>query len=363
MPRRHDALFDRIAAFQLLLQAAQRAVAGKRRKPGAAAFMARLEHHVLQLERELRDGSYRTGRYLELVVHDPKRRLVSAAPFRDRVVHHALVQVIGPIFERGFIDRSFANRRGLGSHRAVRCFERLRDSRPWVLRGDIWRFFPAMDHAILKQDLSRRIACRKILWLCNVIVDGSNEQESAERWYPGDELFTPFERRHGLPLGNLTSQFCANVQLDPLDHFATEVLQAPYLRYVDDFALFARSEAEAHAWRQRIDAFLARRRLSLHPDKTLVAPTTAMQRFLGFELLPGGRRRLVAPNVSRFRQRLSHLRESWREGGAGDTEVHTQVRGWLAHAAHADTVRLRHTLFKGGWFDPLWSDGRPVKAT
>ena len=122
MPRRHDGLFERIASFSALYDAARCAVAGKRRKPGAASFFAGLERELLRLERELQDGSYRTGRYLELVVRDPKRRVVSAAPFRDRVVHHALVTVIGPIFERGFID-----------------------------------------HAVLKRDLRRRIACARTL--------------------------------------------------------------------------------------------------------------------------------------------------------------------------------------------------------
>jgi RNA-directed DNA polymerase len=204
MPRRHDALFERIANFQALNAAAKRAVTGKRRKPGAAAFFANLERELLRLEAQLQDGSYRTGRYLELVVRDPKRRVVSAAPFRDRVVHHALVAVIGPIFERGFIDDSYANRVGRGTHRAVALFERLRDRHKHVLRADIWRYFPAIDHAVLKGDLRRRIACERTLALCDTIIDGSNPQEPAERYFPGDDLFTPFSRRRGLPLGNLT---------------------------------------------------------------------------------------------------------------------------------------------------------------
>jgi hypothetical protein len=113
MAKRHDHLFTRIAAFGALHRAARRAILGKRRKPGAAAFFANLEGELLRLERQLLAGSYVT-----IEVHDPKRRLVSAAPFRDRVVHHALCAVIEPIFEAGFIDHSFANRKGKGTHRA-----------------------------------------------------------------------------------------------------------------------------------------------------------------------------------------------------------------------------------------------------
>lgn len=103
MSRRHDGLFGRIANFRALKAAAKRAIAGKRRKPGASAFYANLEGELLRLERELNCGAYRPGRYVEILVHDPKERLVSAAPFRDRVVHHALCAAVCPIFERGFI--------------------------------------------------------------------------------------------------------------------------------------------------------------------------------------------------------------------------------------------------------------------
>ncbi len=362
MVRRHDDLFDRIASFPALNAAARRAVAGKRRKPGAAAFMARLEPELLRLERELQNGTYRTGRYLELVVRDPKRRTVSAAPFRDRVVHHALVSVIGPIFERGFIHHSYANRVGKGTHRAVAQFEHWRDGHAWVLRADIWRFFPALDHAVLKADLARRIACPRTLALCAAIIDGSNPQEAAEHFFPGDDLISVAERRRGLPLGNLTSQFFANVYLDAFDHWVCEVLRAPYLRYVDDFVLFARCEEQAIAWQQRVADWLIGHRLRLHPLKTQVLRCDQPQAFLGFDLLPGGRRRLTDANVHRFRQRLDAMRTAWRRGGIDAEQVQQRIGGWLAHADHAQTCRLRHTLFDGGWFDPRWSDGRPVKA-
>ena len=120
MPRVRDGLFDGVASFEALGAAALRAVAGKRRTPVPAAFLANLETEVLRLERELRAGSWRPGRYVEIEVTDPKRRLVSAAPFRDRVVHHAVHAVVAPLFERGFIDHSYANRTGKGTHRAVR---------------------------------------------------------------------------------------------------------------------------------------------------------------------------------------------------------------------------------------------------
>ena len=130
-----------------------------------------------------------------------------------------------PLFERGFIHDSYANRTGKGTHRAVACYERFRDRFRHVLRCDTYRYFPAIDHEILKRDLSRRIACLRTLALADRIVDGSNPQEPVPLYYPGDDLFTPFECRRGLPIGNLTSQLFANVYLHGLDHFCKEVLR------------------------------------------------------------------------------------------------------------------------------------------
>jgi len=237
-------------------------------------------------------------------VRDPKPRTVSAAPFRDRVVHHALCSVIAPIFDRGFIFHSYANREGKGTHRAVARYERWRDRYRHVLRCDIYRYFPAIDHEHLKAAFRRRIACPQTLWLLDAIVDGSNRQEAVNLYYSGDDLFAPFERRRGLPIGNLTSQFFANLFLDGLDHFVTEVLHAPYLRYVDDFALFHDDPTVLADWRDRIATWLARRRLSLHPRKTVILETDVAATFLGYELMPG-RRRLPEANVRRFRNRLS----------------------------------------------------------
>ena len=315
MPRKERDLFDGIASFAALRAAAVRAAEGKRSKPGAAAFLANLETEVLRLERELESGRYRPGRYTKIEIFDPKHRVVSAAPFRDRVVHHAFCAVCEPIFERGFIYDSYANRIGKGTHRAVAQYERFRDRYRHVLRCDIFRYFPSIDHEKLKADLRRRISCVRTLSLADRIVDGSNPQEAVYRLFPGDDLLTPLERRRGLPIGNLTTQFFANVYLDGLDHFCKVVLRAKgYVRYVDDFALFHDDADRLQDWRERIVAFLAGRRLVLHEHKTMILPTSETAPFLGFVLLPDGRRRLPEENVRRFRNRLRGLRDRWRQG-------------------------------------------------
>jgi RNA-directed DNA polymerase len=352
MPQRHDHLFGRIANFQALHAAARRAIKGKRKKSGAASFFANLEGELLALERQLRDGVYRPSRYVAFEVNDPKKRMVSAAPFRDRVVHHALCAVVEPIFEAGFIDHTFANRIGKGTHRAIDAYEHYRDRHAHVLRCDIHRYFPAIDHTILKAAFRRRVVCPATLALMDLIVDGSNAQEPVNLYFECDDLFSPFQRRRGLPIGNLTSQFFANLYLDGFDHFATEVLQAPYVRYVDDFALFHDDPAVLVDWWSRIERYLVGRRLKLHPGKTMILPCSEPTQFLGFELHPSGRRSIPDANVQRFRNRLRGLRDQWQAGTIGFSDVDARIGSWIAHADHADTWRLRHAIFRGGWFDP-----------
>jgi retron-type reverse transcriptase len=348
MPKRHDHLFERFATFPALRQAAKLAIRGKRKKPGAARFQFCLERELLRLERELNDGSYRTGRYVEIQLKKPKRRMVSAAPFRDRVAQHALMEVVAPLFEAGFIGNSFANRIGKGTHRAIGAFEHYRDRHAFVLRCDIFRFFPSIDHAILKRDFRRRIACARTLALMDVIVDGSNAQEPVNLHFPGDDLFAPYDRRRGLPIGNLTSQFSANVYLDHLDHFCTEVLGAPYLRYVDDFALFHNDPAVLEHWRQRISRFLEGRRLKLHARKSFVAPTSEPAEFLGYVLHAGGKRALPEANVQAFKGRLKGMIRAVNAGALGVENARARMDSWAAHADHAHTRALKRAILGRG---------------
>jgi len=163
MSRAYRHLWREITSFENLLLAFRKAARGKRSRSGVVGFEFRLEEHLVELRRNLLDGAYRPGGYTSFVVHDPKRRLISAAPFGDRVVHHALMHVTGPLFERSFIDDSFANRVGKGTHKALdRCTYYLRRYR-YVLPLDVRQFFPSIDHAILLANLSRTIADEKAL--------------------------------------------------------------------------------------------------------------------------------------------------------------------------------------------------------
>ena len=169
--KRYGDLFERIVAFENLLNAAKDAQRGKRFQENVLRFHYRCDQELFSLQEELRSKSYLPGAYRTFEIHEPKRRLISAAPYRDRVVHHALCNVIAPIFERTFIRDSYANRAGFGTHRALRRFTGFLRSSRSVLQCDIRQYFPSIDHDILKSLIRRKIKCRDTLWLIDLIID------------------------------------------------------------------------------------------------------------------------------------------------------------------------------------------------
>lgn len=343
--KRANHLFGRVAAFENLLQAAQQAQKGKRFQDNALRFNIELEHELAQLERELRSKTYCPGAYRTFEIVEPKRRLISAAPYRDRVVHHALCNVIAPIFERTFIRDSYANRIGFGTHRALRRFTGFLRSSRYVLQCDVKKYFPSIDHAILKDLIRRKIKCADTLWLIDLIIDHSNPQEPVHDYFPGDDLLTPAMRRRGLPLGNLTSQFFANIYLNAFDHVVKETLRMKkYVRYVDDFALFDDDPERLAAARQQIEAFLATLRLTIHPVKSQLFETRHGANFLGFRVFPD-RMRVRMDNLRRARRRLRRMQRMYAARQITWQNITQSMQSWIAHLEYGDTWRLRERIF------------------
>ena len=350
--KRHGNLWPQIIAFDNLLAAARQAQRGKRYRDNVLAFNYNLAGELLQLQQELKTHTYRPGAYRTFKIHDPKTRLISAAPYRDRVVHHALCNVIVPLIERTFIHDSYANRVGYGTHRALQRFTHFARSSRYVLQCDIRKYFPSIDHAILKALLRRKIKCAPTLWLIDAVIDASNPQEDTLDYFPGDTLLTPLERRHGLPIGNLTSQFFANAYLNGFDHFVKEQLRIPkYLRYVDDFALFGDDRPILQAARCQIETRLAGLRLKLHPVKSQLFETQYGANFVGFRILPD-RIRVRSDNLRRARLRFRHLRRDYHAGAISLDQLVQYLRSWEAHLFHGNTCGLRRSLFHQQVFAP-----------
>lgn len=341
-------LWPQVISWENLLAAWHRCRRHKRYRAEAVRFDFAWESHLLQLQRELTDGTYQPGGYRNFYVLEPKRRKISAAPFRDRIVHHAVVGVLEPLYERRFLYDSYACRKGKGTHRAIDRAQDYLRKHQFFLKTDIVRFFPNVDHQILFDLLSRKIADERLLALIRQILqsgDGVLRDEATPGYFPGDDLFAVL-RPTGLPIGNLTSQFFANVLLDPVDHFVKEELRIPgYVRYADDLVLFADDKSrlwEAHGLLQERFATL---RLRLHEHKTQLRPGTTSLKFLGF-VLRRTDRRLQQTGIRRFNLRLRWLRREFREGRIDFPEIQQSLQAWQAHIRDANSGGIRKALWR-----------------
>jgi RNA-directed DNA polymerase len=334
-------VFDRVCSFENLWLAYTRARKGKRYSEPAAWFDRDAERRILDLGKELKTERYRPGEYHHFRINEPKRRKISAAPFRDRVVHHAVINVIEPFYEARFSEASFACRRGKGTHAAVdRAHWGIRNCR-WFLKGDIVKFFPSVDHNILRRVLWRHVADTRLRRLMDrIIASGAGvlDDERCPVWFPGDDLLAPAERPCGLPIGNLTSQFFANVLLNEMDQFVhNEIGPRLYVRYSDDFILFDNDSVRLKDARLRLNGYAEGLRLRLHAGKTCLRSSHQGVKFLGFRLTPVTRR-VSRDSITRFRRRMRVIRQGRAHGERVDMQrVGASVRGWLAHAGHANS--------------------------
>ncbi len=346
MARQYDHLYAEITDFSNLLLAWRKAAKGKRSKQAAASFEMNLEDQLIRLQDELQMGDWRHGDYHSFRIRDPKERLISAAPFRDRVVHHALCQVINPLFERTFMGDSFANRKGKGTHAALDKAQKFMRRYPFVLQCDIKQFFPSIDHAVLKSILWRKIADKKVRWLMHQIItsgEGILDDEYTMVYFQKDDLVAAMRPR-GLPIGNLTSQLWANVYMNELDQMVKRSLGCKaYLRYVDDFLLFADSKQQLWEYKDAIREGLSTLRLTLHERSSTVYPTRAGIPFLGFRLYDD-HRRIKRKNAVNFSRRLQRNYRAYARCDLSRNELNERVQGWVAHVNHADTWGLRKSL-------------------
>lgn len=320
-------LWEQVVSFEALCRAARRAALGKRRVAGVARWMADLEPNALRLERELRAGTWRPGRATTFRIHDPKTRTITAAPFEDRVVHHALMDALEPRLERRMLHESFACRRGKGTHRALEHARRLLRRHGWFLKLDVARCFDSIPHDVALACLARVVREPRALELAGRIVRASGREG------------------RGLPIGNLTSQWLANLVLDRLDHFVKEQLRVPgYVRYMDDFVLFADEKAPLAAWHDEVAGFLAQRLgLELKQRATLLAPARQGLPFLGWRLYRGTTR-LRPQNLRRTRARLRRRVWEHRTGRIDDQRLLASVASVMEHLRHGRSAGLRRRL-------------------
>lgn len=342
--KRFKNLYPAVFEFQNLLKAARQAQRGKRFRPDVAQFNLNLERELLSLQQELKEKSYRHGGYRHFPVHEGKKRIISSAPYRDRVVHHALCNVIEPLIDRTFIHDSYACRKGKGTHAAVDRLTQFIRQNKYALKIDIRKYFPSIRQDVLLSILKRKIGDEDVLWLITEILN--SHQESLPCDEKGNFLLD-FEGAAGIPIGNLTSQFFANAYLNPFDHFVKEDLHcAAYIRYVDDFVLLNDSKQSLNAWREKIKTFLQKELdLSIHQERASVFPIEQGIDFLGYQVYRD--HRLVRNgNGYRFLKRFKKMKTQCQKGEKTVREISQSVASWIGHVSHADSWRLRTALLQ-----------------
>lgn len=330
----HKNLFPRVWDFENLLIASKKAQRGKRREPDVYAFNAEIEKNLLRLQEELRDETWTPGKYRDFYVYEPKKRLVSAAPYEDRVVHHALCRVLEPIWETMFIYDSYACRVGKGTHAAADRYTQFSRRAKYVLKCDISRYFESVRHDVLLGQIGRYVRDRGILDLVAKILASNDARPDA---VPG----------RGIPIGNLTSQFFANVYLNRFDHWMKEEMgHRYYIRYVDDFVALHDDKRMLHDTLSLVEERLGGIGLAVHAKKRTVFPVTEGCDFMGYRIWPD-HRRLRPTTGYHSRRKLRRVAERYRRGEIGLDRARSSVMAWIGHVKHADTWGLRKAVLGG----------------
>jgi RNA-directed DNA polymerase len=365
---------DNVFSFSNLLKAYYQCRKRKRKTVNAAKFELNFESELLKLEQELKNHAYRPGRSICFVITDPKPREIFAADFRDRVIHHLLVNYLELIWEKIFIHHSYSCRQNKGAHHAIKDLKRFSKqvsdnfSKPaYYLQIDISAFFMSLKKDILFNIIKRHTKHPDILWLTKQIIFQDPTQNF---YYKGDpklcQLILPHKslfhvpKNQGLPIGNLTSQFFANIYLNKIDQFAKHQLKIKYyLRYVDDILILSQNIKQLTEWKKKIDDFLQNNlKLKLHPKKQVLQSIYKGTNFVGFIIKPGHtfiRRRIVKKlkcklyyfNKKILNFDMEHPIRSWTPELCNDfKEIFAAVNSYYGQFKHANTFKLRKYLYE-----------------
>ncbi len=325
--RRYGFLYGNLCSFPRLYTAFQKALKGHKSKSEAAEFCFYLDRELDKLQSELQDNSYQPQEYRYFEIFEPKQRTISVAAFRDRVVHHALIATIEPIFEKSFIHHSYATRKNKGSLAAVKQAQRYLRRYDWYLKLDIRKYFDSIEHRVLMRLIERKIKDPYILALIRKILDTSNHSSANPKGV-------------GLPIGNLTSQFFANVYLDGFDHYVLEVLRFPYVRYMDDMNLFSNNKADLKvAFRMCAKYLEEELNLAVKPGSVLLNNRMHGLPFLGFRIFPH-LIRMKAGNVKRLAAKIKLRQYQCKTNQIDETALYRSVQSMLAFAGIADSHQL-----------------------
>ena len=327
-----NSIFEACCTTENLFQAWFDFRRGKMKRPDVLEFNHNFEARIFSLQRKLKSGRYRHGRYRRLCINDPKPRTIRCASVIDRVVHQAISKTLEDIFDKRFIYHAYSGRKGKGIHAGVLAVETMvrrvgknYRKRCFYLKADISKFYDSVDHRILITELSRYVPDVRMQALLKEVVTSFS---------------IPGKTGTGLPIGNVTSQLFTNVYLNRFDHWIKESLRIKhYARFCDDFVVVADSQRYLEDIRERIREFLSAIKLSLHPHKVAISPLHHGLDFLGYVLLPHHLR--VRSKTVRRMFRVLEERAGASGGDAKAAEIFvSSLQSYLGHISHANSYKL-----------------------
>lgn len=339
MPKRVGFLYDDLSSWSNLYLAYKKACRHKKSKVETAEWMYLCEKNLFELQAELKEHRYQPQPYRYFMIREPKQRVISVAAFRDRVVHHGLVNIIEPFFEAMFIKDSYATRKHKGLHLAVSAAQNYSRRYQWYMKLDIQKFFASVEHEILLGLIRHKIKDNEVLSLCATIL--SNQTESM-KGYEGSIA----NAARGLPVGNLTSQFFANIYLHKLDGYIKQQLGfSAYVRYMDDFILFSDTSDRLKCALAQIEEFLAGElALQIKPKSVQINRCDRGIPFLGYRVFPGVIR-LRHENLSRCIHGMANTEHAFILGKITAEQLYQSTRSRLGFIGFADSDHLLQAIW------------------
>ena len=341
----YNNLYKKVCSYENLFLAYKKARKGKSKKDYVLKFESKLFDNLKQLQRELTNKTYSPHPLKKFIVRDPKTRTIHSSIFRDRIVHHVIINVLEPIYEKIFIYDSFASRKKKGTHNAVKRFDlfvrkvssngRLINKsfsnnsiRGYVLKADFRHYFDTINNDILIKILMKKIDDVELIELIKTILNNFNSSVKGI----------------GMPLGNFTSQFFANVYLNELDYYVKHILKAKYyIRYVDDFVILHKDKRVLVYYLKHINNFLPCLKIKLHPNKTGINPLCNGITFLGYKVFYYYKL-LRKRNTKYFMKRFDENISLYNNGKITEEQLESRINGWNGYAKFADTLNFREKL-------------------
>ncbi len=342
--KRAGNLLERVAASSNLRVAFWKAARGKTVATEVLEYRSHLEDNLQKMRNGILDGTVEVGRYHFFKIYDPKERNICAAAFAERVLHHALINVCEPLFEKRLVFDTYACRTGKGRIKALARAQHFVRRHPWYLKLDVRRYFDSIDHEAMIFLLERILKDQAVLEIFKRII-GSYSVVSGK----------------GLPIGNLTSQHFANLYLGELDHHAKEILHVPgYVRYMDDFVLWADDKHVLRYGFGEVTRFLAEKlKLEIKPPQ--INETRRGMPFLGCLIHPS-HLRLDARGRKRFARKLHGLESAYAAGDISEQELQTRATAMIAYTATSGGAGFRRALLARQGFGVAAMDG-PVSGS